>query len=427
MAENDIYKNKERYENFRGNLDLVLLKPRKRKDGTSTYYCKNKANLRYFRILFAKFEAKDLSYIRRVSITNALRMIVSTTTRDLAEINDKEGNRNEVNRIIASMHKTHKTVESKRDFIKDLKCIWRVLFPEKDEKGRIDETLVPYVVRHLSPKIDKSKEKRRKDKLTFEEFERILQFFSNDAQMQFYLAFSNESLVRPQEACYIRVSDVMLEDNHVKIYLSEHGKEGVNGFLRCIDSFPYLIRWLEKHPYRNDKGSFLFLIEGGKSQGKQQKPYNFSKRLKYACKKLGIDKNITAYSLKRNGVSFKRLAGYSDAEIQHIARWTSTKQLKTYDLIDSDETFKIALMKRGLIESDGKNESLIPDLKECFFCGKQNAFTNLACDNCKRPLDRRNIEAGERKKETEISDLKSQLDELKEMVMKIAKVEIKDK
>ncbi len=41
-------------------------------------------------------------------------------------------------------------------------------------------------------------------------------------------------------------SDVELHDNYAKVYLSEHGKEGVHGFLRCIDSFPYLVRWLEE-------------------------------------------------------------------------------------------------------------------------------------------------------------------------------------
>ena len=73
---------------------------------------------------------------------------------------------------------------------------------------------------------------------------------------------------------------------------------------------------------------------------KQMKPKNVNKMIRKACKDLQIDKPITCYSLKRNGVTMRRLRGESDVEIQHAARWTSTKQLKTYDLSSQDEAFK---------------------------------------------------------------------------------------
>jgi len=420
MAENDIYGSKQKYEKFKNNLKLLLLPPKETKHKTNNkYYCKNPMNLKHFNKLFDLFEAKDISYIRRYRVCLTLKLILTATNKDLADV-DKGCDRDEINKIVAFMHQNYKSNESKSDFIKDLKCIWKQLFPEKDEKGRIDETLTPYVVRHLKRNMDKSKQRRRNDKLKFEEFESIVQYFANDAQMQFYLMFANESLVRPQEACYIRANNVEIHDNYAKIYLSEHGKEGINGFLRCIDSFPYLLEWLEKHPYKNKEDAFLLVNK----KGKQQSPVNINKRIRKACKKLGINKPVTMYSLKRNGVSFKRLAGYSDAEIQHIARWTSTKQLKTYDLTDADDTFKIALMKKGLIKSDEKHKSLMPDLKKCGFCGKQNAFTNVACENCKRPLDRKKIYEEVKRKDSEIGELKSQLEELKEMVMQMAKGEI---
>lgn len=425
MAEDDIYGNKKKFENFKSNLNLLLLPPHKRTKyaENSKYFCINSKNLEYFRKLFNVFEVRDMSYVRRMRLSFTFKMIVAATKKDLAEI-DRKCDRDEINNIVVFGYHSYKSNESRIDFIKHFKFMWKHLFPEKDEKGRVDETLVPYVVRHLKPKADKSREKRRRDKLTYEEFESIVQYFSNDAQMQFYLTFANESLVRPQEACYIHLQDVQLHDNYAKIYLSEHGKEGVHGFLRCIDSFPYLMSWLEKHPLRNKEDAFLLVTEGRKNRGSQQSPHNLNRRIRNACKKLGINKPITAYSLKRNGVSFKRLAGYSDAEIQHIARWTSTKQLQTYDLTDADDTFKIALMRKGLISVDEKHKAIMPELKKCGFCGKQNAFTNFVCENCKRPLDRSRIIEEEKKKESEISELKSQMEELKLMVMQIAKKEI---
>ena len=417
MAENDIYNSKIKYENFKQNYRESLIESTSKRK--HKHYCKNKKNLDYFEPLFNLYEAKDLSYIRRIRLNMTLKLILASTEKDLAECD-----RDDINSIVAFMHNQYNSPKSKSYFIRDIKYLWKHLFPEKDERGRIDDTLVPYNVRHLSPKIDKSKEKRRKDKMTFEEFENIVQYFAKDPQMQFYLTFSNESLVRPQEACYLKIGDVELHDNYAKIYLSEHGKEGVHGFLRCIDSFPYLVKWLEQHPFKNNKDSFLLISQSDRNKGAQQKPNNFNLRLRNACKILKIGKPITTYSLKRNGVSFKRLAGYSDVEIQHIARLTSTKQRKTYDLTDADDTFKRALLKKGLIKADEKSQEVMPSLKECNFCGKQNAFTSLVCDNCKRPLNRVEIEKEEMRTATEMNDLKSQLDEVKEMLMKIATNEV---
>ena len=158
----------------------------------------------YFEKLFDVYEARDLSYVRRNRLNMTFRLILGATEKYLAEIS-KNCDRDEVNKIVAFMHNNYKSPKSKSDFMRDIRYLWKHLFPEKDEKGRTDETLIPYVVRHLSPKIDKSKEKRRKDKLTLEEFENLVQYFADDVQMQFYLTFANESLVRPQEACYLRL------------------------------------------------------------------------------------------------------------------------------------------------------------------------------------------------------------------------------
>ena len=119
-------------------------------------------------------------------------------------------------------------------------------------------------------------------------------------------------------------------------------------------------------------------------------PWVINKKFKTACKSLDINKPITCYSLKRNGVMMKRLLGYTDAEIQHTARWTSTKQLHTYDLSDQDDVFKIQLAKRGLIKNDNFKE-FQPQTKACVYCSSINGVTDKICIKCKRPLDREEI------------------------------------
>ncbi len=246
MVEDDIYGNKEKYLRFKNNYKALLKKPPKK--GKSKYYCKNFVNLKYFERLFAYFELKDLSFIRRNRVIGSMKFIVYSFNKNL-----KKCERIDINKIMPSVHRTFKTPRSKETFIRDFKLIFKILFPESDEKGRIDETLTPYVVRHISDKIDKSQERLRQDRLTWDDFENILNYFASDPRIQAYLTISFESLRRPQELLDAKIGGVELYDNYAKIY-GTRGKEGPV-LIQCIDSYPYLIKWLEVHPLKNDKNA----------------------------------------------------------------------------------------------------------------------------------------------------------------------------
>ena len=297
---------------------------------------------------------------------------------------------------------------TKKVFIINLKFIWRLLFSEKDEKGRIDESITPYVVRHLSSKIDKSRQKLRSDKLTYPEFEKLVKAFGTDMRMKAMITISLESLSRPQELLGRKIKDVELFDNYAKIYITEHGKEGT-GFLRIIDSYQYLSEWLNQHPQKDNPEAYLFITTGKTNRNKQMRPITANKYIKQRCKEIGLNKPITLYSLKRNGVTFLRLQGADDLEIQHRARWTSTDQLKTYDLSTQEDSFKVELIKRGLVEGKGKFKEFAPKTKECLFCNTTNGIAESICSQCKRPLDREVIEQEAKKKEVEVTDLKEQM------------------
>lgn len=403
MAEDDIYGNKGKYELFKNNYEYWLSPKGNSKDKTRKerkYLCLNPKNFQYFKKLMTNFEARDISYIRRFRVLQSFKLICNTISKNL-----KDCTREDMNPLLARMHEVYKTPISKQSFVKDVRFIWKNLFPEKDEKGRYDETLVPFVVRHLKPVFDKSKQKLRSDKLNLEQFESIVNYFNNDKRMQAYLTLALESLGRPQEILYRKIGNVELFDNYAKIYITEHGKEGP-GLLQCIDSYPYLLRWLQEHPFRNDKNAFLFINTGNAKKGQQMNPLNINKKLKQACRELKIDKPITCYSLKRSGVTIRRLRGDSDMEIQHAARWTSMSQLKTYDLSNQDEAFQKELQKRGLIKITGPQET---KPKFCGFCNKQAGFGDIICTDCMRPLDRKRILEEMEKKDREIIENKEKI------------------
>jgi len=421
MAENDIYNSKGKYETFIKNLDNLITIPEK--DSHRKYYCKNKVNLNYYKILIKKFEAKDLSYVRRCRLLYSMNIVTCATNKDLVKCN-----RNDVDEILTFMHSNYHARKSKMDFIVDLKHIWKLLFPEKDEKGRIDDILVPYVVRHISNKIQKAKETLKLDRFTFEEFENIVNYFGNDPKMQCYLTLAIESLARPQELCYLKLKNIELNDNYAKIWITEHGKTGV-GFLQCIESFPYLAQWLNAHPFKNDLESYLFVKYDKNNPKAQLTPKNINERIRTALKVLNINKPITCYSLKRNGVTIRRLRGESDLEIQHTARWTSTKQLKTYDMSQQDDSFKLALIRKGLITPSEKERQQLNGLTRlCLFCKHINGFNDTICSNCKRPLDREKIKLLEQQENKNMDTIRTAIQLLvKNLNLKEISIEDKEK
>jgi len=299
-----------------------------------------------------------------------MQFICHFAHKDLATFTRKD-----INLVVIEMHKRYKSIHSKMDFIKHIRYIWKALFPEKDEKGRFDETLIPYPVRHLRSKMDKSKQRASKDKFTFEEYERILDYFSNNPQMQAYITLAFESLARPQEILYLKIGNIEMHESYAKIYLNEHGKEGT-GILQCIDSYPYLLKWIDNHPLKNNDDALLFINRESKNQILQLNPTNINKMLSIACKQLKINKPIRCYSLKRNGVTMRRLRGDSDMDIQHAARWTSSKQLKTYDFSNQDEALQRELTKRGIIKAETSSKDT--SSKKCPYC----SHTFFCCHIC---------------------------------------------
>jgi hypothetical protein len=193
MTTNDIYDNEEKYRRFMANLDRLLIAlPEGDKlpiIGKPKYFCRNAQNLSHFRKFDNIFAFRDTSYIRRLRLFNVLKLICCATPKML-----KDCEREDVNSIVGFAFGRLPSPNSKHDFIKDIKFIWKNLFPEKDERGRIDETLIPYPVRHLSAKVDRSKQQLRNDRLTMEEFEKLVLSFSQDKRMQAYLTLAFESL-----------------------------------------------------------------------------------------------------------------------------------------------------------------------------------------------------------------------------------------
>lgn len=377
MAENDIYNSQARYERLTKKIKGWTY-PAIR--GARRYWIQCPDNRKYFDVVIAKSESKDLSYIRRVRLLHSLLVICYIINKDLATADRKD-----VDELLAFAHTVKKTYESKKSFFEDVRHLWKLLCPEKDSLGREDETLIPYPVRHIKVEPDKSRKKMRKDKLRPEEVTHILNLFFDRPDIQSAIVLAYEGLARPQEILGRKISDVKMYDGYAKVWITEHGKEGT-GFIPVIEHVSYLKKWLENHPLQNNPDAPLFFSQGSNTMFRQMTPIGLNKAIRKRLEAAGITKRLTLYSFKRNGVTHMRLNGYSDNAIQHRARWTSTDQLQTYDLGNQDDAFRMELEQKGLIQGKRTADAFfVEPQKKCQTIQRESKRTNVPqkyCTNC---------------------------------------------
>jgi len=389
MADEDIYGSKRQYGTIVKKIrEGTYLQP----DKKTKYFIKNPANQQYFLKLLDEFDYKDQSYIRRIQYLKALRKTASVTNKDFKEIT-----REDVKKIVAHFNQVHKTANTRRDFIHYNQSAWKVFLPEKDAQGRPDDSIIPYPWR-ISRKEDRSRQKKREDFISAEEYRKIISSLSDDVRTQCFFSMMFETLARPQELCYLNVGNVTLYEKYARVSVTEHGKEGTKE-LQVISGYYYLSEWLNKHPQKHDPKAPLFVTMSNASKDRRLTPKATNKILRGKLKKLGLNKSLTNYSLKRSGVSARYFNGEPAQNIQKIAGWTSTNQLKTYDLTEQRDFLDQELIIKGLKESNGNEEQYIVE-KTCPFCHSKNAYDNAVCYECKRPLSKKVIEEELQEKES---------------------------
>jgi integrase len=426
MARNDAYNNKDKYEKTKANIKDFLLTPKERVSKSlteekrlkghkafrnDTYYCKNPANLKYFQVLFDRFEAKDLSYIRRIRVINSFKLICHATDKELSSMNQRE-----IDKVVAFMHTRYNSVAGKKDFIKNLKCIWRILFPEIDSKERPDSTIVPYAVRHLkSTDVHKSQEVAR-EMVTPADINKIFTYFSNRPQDHCFLTLLYDAFLRPQEALYLRIKDIEIQDKVVLVHVRHHGKEGT-GMTWVEGGYLPVINWYDIHPYRSE-GDQPFFFPGSNNTKDKYSLTTLKRRLKICCKEMNIKKRVTLYDFNRAGITHALVRGVPPTVIQKKRRWSNLKQLKNYDYTQTKDIMRSEMIRLGLIEPENKIEEMNAPLhKDCVFCNKRNNRLVENCVNCKRPLDRKKIEQKMQQQENILSlDIVKQLAQLQRQI-----------
>lgn len=178
---------------------------------------------------------------------------------------------------------------------------------------------------------------------------------------------------------FIRLSIGDVQKDEYGMIVSSEGKTGLTEDQRILESSPYLLEWLNLHPYKEDNKAPLFITISTNRYGQRINDHAINQLLKKISKRAGIQKNVTAHILRASRLTHLAQDGFTEMELRKRANWSQTSEMAAfYVRIGNRDLDKKLLAKYGLLDGDEMNR-----MKE-----KERILKPRTCVNsCKEIVD----------------------------------------
>lgn len=230
------------------------------------------------------------------------------------------------------------------------------------------------------------------DILEPEEIEAMIKATTN-LRNKALLAVLYESGARPSEILTLRVKDIRIDRYGAIVNIQE--SKTIKRPVRIVNSVPYLISWLNIHPYKDDGNKPLWV--GNQSELDSPTIVNLTvmRRIMInAAKKSGIrnGRRIYPYLLRHSRIThLLRNPSYSQAIVKRIVGWTDdSEQISTYLHMSNDTVDKAVLAAEGKINGEIENGKMNldkPIICPVPTCRAENPQDTNYCIKCHTPLD----------------------------------------
>jgi len=187
-----------------------------------------------------------------------------------------------------------------------------------------------------------------------------------------------ESAGRASEVIDMKIKDCNFDEYGVSIRVS--GKTGTRK-VRLVDSTPYLKKWINNHPHKDDPESDLW-ISLRKMFGTKL-TYNRVYQLVESIKsKAGIKKKSGLHLFRHSRLDYLGKKGFRERDLRIIAGWTmDSKMSDTYLHYDEEEVNNKVLEMHGLSKKKkDKQDKVTLEPLTCIICGRENPTDSKVCE-----------------------------------------------
>lgn len=197
------------------------------------------------------------------------------------------------------------------------------------------------------------------------------------------IAVAYEGGLRIGEVAGLRIGDVSW-DREMRARIKVRGKTGER-VIPLVMSAPYLWRWLEIHPFKDDPSAIVFCSLSNRNYGGMMGYYSLWKLFVGIGRKAGIKKRVNPHMLRHSRATV--LANFlTEAQMCEYFGWRQGSDTPRVYVHLSGRDIDRAVMRVYGFEDDVE-ESLKAKPKKCPRCGKMNSPTDRYCSRCALLLD----------------------------------------
>ncbi len=246
--------------------------------------------------------------------------------------------------------------------------------------GITEKGVSPERLKWMKTNLKKYQTRLPEDLINEKDVEGMIRYASRDRDKAL-IACLYESGCRIGELCSLRIKDIRFDEKGA--VLQVFGKTG-SRIVRIVQSVPYLLTWLNRHPSR-EREDFVWISE--KSQ-KLLTDSRISIIIKACAKKAGIKKRVWCHGFRHARATC--LAGYlTESQMKTYLGWTQGSEMAGIYVHLNGKDLDKAIMKMNGVEVNEKedtNEQF--KMKECIRCKMKNELTNKFCKRCGFVLDK---------------------------------------
>ncbi|MBI5046475.1 tyrosine-type recombinase/integrase, partial [Candidatus Micrarchaeota archaeon] len=221
--------------------------------------------------------------------------------------------------------------------------------------------------------------KSRNELLTKDEFRKLLNT-TGDARIRCYLVMSLEGIYRKEEIRCMRIKDVIIQDKYALAYSYEK-KTHKSNLKPLVFSKPYLLAWLNAHPFKEDEESPLF-IPMAPPKKKFVSFGVFNSWIRKLNKVLGLKKRLTPHRLRHMRTSLMLLSGWDKETVRSLGGWTTNQMMhEVYGHVEKEDHARTILSSYGIeVQDDGAGDVKVTT---CMVCSHPVSEFEEYCQNCK--------------------------------------------
>jgi len=262
-----------------------------------------------------------------------------------------------------------------------LKAFYRWLLTGKWKRGPY-----PKIVENLSTTVRKKElpVKSPNDILTKEEVLKLIDH-ADSPRDKCLIAMLYDTATRPGEIVNLRIKDVKLNGSYGEVYVN--GKTGMRR-IPLVFSIPYLTKWLNNHPEKDNPEAKLFTkIKTGRG-GEELIEVGLIGLIKRISRKAGINKRIYPYIFRHSRLT--ELANvFRGHQLKAFAGWTAGSKMAEHYVRLAGLDIDSSILEYYGLPSKKQEEEKILKPKICPRCKYVNEPNAIACERCGMLLDER--------------------------------------